>query len=185
MPRTSRARDLRTGPAARHSRQHLQVAETGDDDTLARLRDALRDAEYAHDRLVESDVVWLGRNVDHKKRFCSLACQRETERRANVERWLRTGNVPSVGNRAGHYIRRYLFDEQSGRCAMCAIGAEWNGQPLSLVLDHIDGDASHNGRDNLRLVCPNCDSQLRTFKSRNRGNGRAWRRQRYAEGKSY
>ncbi|BBH17026.1 hypothetical protein Back2_13130 [Nocardioides baekrokdamisoli] len=46
-------------------------------------------------------------------------------------------------------------------------------------------NASNNHRDNLRLVCPNCDSQLPTFKARNRGQGRAWRKQRYADGKSY
>ena len=68
---------------------------------------------------------------------------------------------------------------------MCSIDNSWNGSPLALVIDHIDGNASNNRRDNLRLVCPNCDSQLPTFKSRNRGNGRAWRRQRYADGKSY
>ena len=39
--------------------------------------------------------------------------------------------------------------------------------------------------DNLRLVCPNCDSQLPTFKGRNTGNGRYYRRQRYKAGKSY
>jgi len=53
------------------------------------------------------------------------------------------------------------------------------------VLDHIDGDSGHNARSNLRLICPNCDSQLPTYKSRNKGRGRAWRRKRYADGKSY
>lgn len=59
------------------------------------------------------------------------------------------------------------------------------GSELRLVLDHVDGDSTNNRRENLRLVCPNCDSQLPTFKARNRGSGRAWRRQRYADGKSY
>jgi hypothetical protein len=54
-----------------------------------------------------------------------------------------------------------------------------------LVLDHIDGNPTNNCRENLRLVCPNCDSQLATYKSRNRGNGRHYRRQRYADGQSY
>ena len=37
---------------------------------------------------------------------------------------------------------------------------------------------------NLRLVCPNCDSQLPTYKNRNKGNGRHSRRVRYSKGKS-
>ncbi|WP_207207319.1 HNH endonuclease [Xylanimonas protaetiae] len=77
------------------------------------------------------------------------------------------------------------MDEQQGRCAICERPNEWQGTHLAFVLDHVDGDASNNRRENLRLVCPNCDSQLPTFKSRNRGNGRAWRQQRYADGKSY
>lgn len=59
------------------------------------------------------------------------------------------------------------------------------GMTLEFVLDHIDGDATNNTRENLRMVCPNCDSQLPTFKSKNRGKGRHFRRERYANGQSY
>ncbi|WP_422750041.1 HNH endonuclease [Mycobacterium sp. WMMD1722] len=62
-------------------------------------------------------------------------------------------------------------------------GAVWLDFPLAFVLDHIDGDPSNNRREN--LVCPNCDSQLATYKGRNRGQGRHYRRQRYADGKSF
>jgi hypothetical protein len=61
----------------------------------------------------------------------------------------------------------------------------WEGKLLGTILDHIDGNPSNNNRDNVRLICPNCDSQLPTYKGRNRGNGRYERRKRYQEGKSY
>lgn len=102
----------------------------------------------------------------------------------SVKRWLESGEAKVGGDKRG-YVRLYLYEAQSSRCAICGAAAEWQGLPLAFVLDHIDGDASNNHRENLRLVCPNCDSQLPTFKARNRGQGRAWRKQRYADGKSY
>lgn len=43
---------------------------------------------------------------------------------------------------------------------------------LTFILDHIDGNADNNSRDNLRLICPNCDSQLSTYKSKNKNSAR-------------
>jgi 5-methylcytosine-specific restriction endonuclease McrA len=119
-----------------------------------------------------------------QRRFCSNRCQRAVERRERVAVWLMTG-VAYPGSGRSHYVRLYLMAEQGGSCALCGIPSEWNNAPLALVLDHVDGDSENNARENLRLVCPNCDSQLATYKSRNRGRGRHWRRTRYAEGQSY
>lgn len=52
-------------------------------------------------------------------------------------------------------------------CAVCGSKPEWNGRPLSLRLDHINGVKDDHRIENLRFVCPNCDSQLPTFCSRN------------------
>ena len=46
---------------------------------------------------------------------------------------------------------------------------EWNGNPLRLVLDHLHGNHFDNLPASLRLLCPNCDSQLTTKGGGNRG----------------
>jgi chloramphenicol 3-O-phosphotransferase len=43
--------------------QYLHVTATGDDDALERLRDELR-AEQSSASIADSDLIWLGRNVD-------------------------------------------------------------------------------------------------------------------------
>lgn len=54
------------------------------------------------------------------------------------------------------------------KCQICNMEPEWNGKPLTLILDHINGKNNDNRISNLRLVCPNCGSQLNTFAGRNR-----------------
>lgn len=95
-----------------------------------------------------------------------------------ITHWKETGNTGcAVATTLRNAVRRYLEVKQNNCCAICGIEAFWNGRPISLVLDHIDGDASNNWENNLRLVCPNCDSQLPTFKSRNKNSARAHRRE--------
>lgn len=69
----------------------------------------------------------------------------------------------------GHVKARLL---QAGllqkKCALCGI-TEWQGKPLAFNLDHADGDKLNWALTNLRMVCPNCDSQQDTFAGRNVG----------------
>jgi len=47
-------------------------------------------------------------------------------------------------------------------CDDCGI-YEWKNKPLSLQLDHIDGNPTNNDFSNLRLLCPNCHTQTPTW----------------------
>jgi hypothetical protein len=53
-------------------------------------------------------------------------------------------------------------------CYACGIGPMWNGNRLVMVLDHINGVNDDYRIENLRLLCPNCDSQQPTFAGRNK-----------------
>jgi hypothetical protein len=48
------------------------------------------------------------------------------------------------------------------KCSTCSI-SEWQGAPLVLDVDHIDGNRFDCRLYNLRFLCPNCHRQTPTF----------------------
>ncbi|MFD7470359.1 HNH endonuclease signature motif containing protein [Streptomyces tendae] len=55
------------------------------------------------------------------------------------------------------------------QCAECGTGPEWLGKPMTLEVDHIDGDWSNDRPGNLRLLCPNCHASTDTWCRGGRG----------------
>ena len=115
-----------------------------------------------------------------KTRFCSQECRNKVFHKELLERM----NSGDSNDTHPTVIKRYLMSLVDRVCSICKI-ATWQNQPVPLIMDHINGNGYDNRLENLRLVCPNCDAQLPTFKARNKGKGRSERRKRYAEGKTY
>ena len=102
----------------------------------------------------------------------------EHRRQEKLNLWLDSGETGmTVDTTIRGVIRDYILEQQNECCAICGITNEWNGMKLNFVLDHINGDAAESSRDNLRLICPNCDSQLDTYKSRNKNSSRNKRKE--------
>lgn len=113
----------------------------------------------------------------HKTPYCQehLIQYRREEK---IKNWLETGKTGmTVDTTIRGVIRDYILQEQDSKCAICGINNSWNNQSLNFILDHIDGDASNSCRENLRLICPNCDSQLPTYKSKNKNSARSGRKE--------
>jgi len=67
-------------------------------------------------------------------------------------------------------LKRRLIAEKilSNVCKICGQLPEWNGKKLTLILDHINGDSRDHRKNNLRILCPNCDSQQITYRGKNK-----------------
>lgn len=68
-------------------------------------------------------------------------------------------------------LRKLLIKTVGYTCAECTI-QDWNQKPITLQIDHIDGNAENNLPKNLQFLCPNCHSQTDTWGGRNKGSGR-------------
>lgn len=75
-------------------------------------------------------------------------------------------------------LKRRLLKENilENKCYNCGQLPEWDGKKLVMVLDHINGVNNDNRINNLRLLCPNCNSQTATFAGR---NGKGVEREKY------
>ena len=76
-------------------------------------------------------------------------------------------------NRSNSYVRKLLVEELGIDDKVCSIcdTREWQGKPLQMHLDHIDGINTNNTVSNLRFICPNCHSQTETYCGKNINNG--------------
>lgn len=98
----------------------------------------------------------------------------------DTSHWNGAGRVlPKVGSsqvliengvHATSVVKRVVLRERliPYTCALCGRDPEWNGRPLVLRLDHVNGVRTDHRITNLRFLCPNCDSQTETYCGGNR-----------------
>lgn len=122
----------------------------------------------------------LKKSIQNKKYYINLTEEEKQQKKEYYKKCLKNhGENPNKRaarlfllqsdtiNLKRQSIRRKVILEQNNKCFICEI-FEWQNKPISLQLDHIDGNKFNNERQNLRALCPNCHSQTETFAGKNR-----------------
>lgn len=110
----------------------------------------------------------------HKKVVCSKKCAAEYKKQKSIEYW--KNNFEKILE-LPRGIRNHIIEMNNCKCCLCGWDKinPYSGH-YSLIVDHIDGNSENNAPNNLRVICPNCDSLSSTYMSLNRGNGRMARK---------
>ena len=121
--------------------------------------------------------------ANKNNKYCSLSCAAKAKWIATREHIEQTGSFPfnsRLNETDRRIVRKYLEEKYGHECMICG-HKTWNDHEIPLIVDHIDGDATNHQIENFRLVCPNCDALLDTFKNRgNRKSSRVWRKDYYS-----
>jgi len=137
------------------------------------------------------DVV--EKSSSYREVISALGLSKSGSKYKSVQKWIQlleisTSHFTSPGFKKGHIVNRISddavlvenspYDQSVLRrvakgiipeiCSECGVSDEYNGKPLTLQLDHINGIRNDNRKENLRWVCPNCHSQTPTWGSKRR-----------------
>jgi hypothetical protein len=115
-----------------------------------------------------------GKHKGRGEKYCSYQCQMDSQRMEKVQLWLEGKHNGMRGKTStAMWIKWYLINQRGEKCEICG-WSEKNPHTgnIPIELEHKDGDFKNNDINNLQLICPNCHSLTKTYKSLNKGNGR-------------
>lgn len=103
--------------------------------------------------------------------YCNTICYQEYQFKNKYLPLFYSGEIKD-----NKTLRKILIHLFGNKCSECSCESIWNGKPLVMQVDHIDGNSDNNILENLRLLCPNCHTQTPTFCA---GNHKQTKRNKY------
>lgn len=144
-----------------------------DNFTVDELREIVENSEtnkQALERLGYSSNGTSGRTLRKRCEQYNITMPSDRDTSKTVNRSSVTKeDLKENSSRTTTTIKRFILREEilSYSCNNCENKGQWEGKPLILQLDHINGIGNDHRLENLRFLCPNCHSQTETFGSKN------------------
>lgn len=105
----------------------------------------------------------MGKTITSGKHHEALVAFSRRRRLPDVEVFVENSSY-ARGHIKERVIKQKLIPYE---CAECGLKDRWNGEEIVLRLDHENGVHNDHRLQNLRFLCPNCDSQQPTYSGRN------------------
>jgi len=96
--------------------------------------------------------------------FCNATCVKNSRYEAEINRWKQ-----GLWNRKiSRSVRTYMTESADYKCQKCGWGKvnPYSGR-IVLEVHHIDGDKTNQAKDNLIVLCPNCHSLTKNYRTLN------------------
>ena len=156
-------------------RFHTQINKTG----LFFCNKYCRDQAIKHNKLLFHNTKIIqcckcGDDVEVDARASKIKCEKcraiKIKRKITDYHKVIRGEETTTSYTA---LRLFLIKEgiKKNKCEECGT-SKWQGKPLCIQLHHIDGNRKNNLLENLKMVCPNCHYQTKTWGVRNKN----WKR---------
>jgi hypothetical protein len=141
--------------------------------TQEQVRDAVNNSGSLRQAIISLGLSYGGATV---KRFTSLAegygipldFPRAYQQQEIPLEQIMVAGSEYTNNRIRLKARILAAGLLTNECAICGLGPEWQGKPLTLQLDHINGKNNDHRIENLRILCPNCHTQTDTYAGKSR-----------------
>jgi hypothetical protein len=113
---------------------------------------------------IKNEIRDKGLNTSHfKGQAWNKGKKLESVYRKPLSEVLQDNSPCNSWNLKKRLFREKVFQEKCYNCGL----TEWLGKPISLELEHINGDHNDNREENLTILCPNCHAQTPTYRGKN------------------
>lgn len=114
-------------------------------------------------KVIQSKIKEYDIDISH---FCRTFLGRPRILERNIDDYLKNKFPISSFRLKNKLFQSRIFEK---KCMKCGI-ISWNNKEAPLELDHIDGNSNNNQLSNLRILCPNCHAQTKTYRGKNQSH---------------